>query len=446
MATSEIPGPPQPFWQQLRQIRQDFLGFILAAGREYGDLVRLHPGPGTWLYLVNHPDLVYEVLVTRQEQFHKSAMTRKMVGKFLGNGLILSEDLFHRQQRRLMQPAFHRQRIAAYVEKMGILTQRQVDSWAHEQVIDFEAEMTELTMHIVAMSLFGLKPSAADDEVGRIMEVFGDSISRRFRSLPLPDWLPTKAHREQRQAIAEMDRIIVQMISERRRAAVDDGDLLSMLLMSKDEDTGQGMDETQIRDEIVTLYFAGHETTAQLLTWVVYLLLKHPAVAHSVQKELQATLTDHHSPSLEELRELELLDQVIKETLRLYPPAWVFDRTPVEDVDLGGFRLPAGSTLYISPYVAHRDPRYFSEPDRFDPGRFASGWEQRLPRYAYYPFGGGPRLCIGQAFAEMEAKIVLATLLSQVNLEALWTTPVVPEPVATLRPQVGLPVKVSKFG
>ncbi len=436
------PGPAGNFYAQLKELRSDFLAYLLNAATEHGDLVRLNPGPGTYLYLVNHPDLVRQILVTDAEKYHKSAMTQKMVGRFLGNGLIVNEDQSHKKQRRLAQPAFHKQRVDGYAHSMVELTLQEMASWRPDTPFDFEASMNVLTMKIVAKTLFGTGVAGGTEKVGRIMQVFAEAISGQFRALPLPQWLPIPRHLRQRAAVAEMDALIKEMVAEWRTAGTDNGDLMSMLLLARDMDSNDGMNDKQLRDELVSIYFAGHETVAKLISWVIYLLTQNPAVTQQVQTELNAVI-GNRPPTTADLPQMPKLDQVIKETLRIYPSAWVFDRTPLVDVELAGYHVPAGATIYVSPYVSQRDPRIFDQPDRFLPERFATGWEQNIPRYAYYPFGGGPRVCIGQAFAEMEAKLILATILSKFSVELATQEPIEPEPGATLRPKNGLPVSIK---
>ncbi len=437
------PGPAGNFYQQLQELRADFLAYLMNAAEAHGDLVRLNPGPGTYLYLVNHPDLVRQILVTHANQYHKSAMTQKMVGRFLGNGLIVNEEESHKKQRKLAQPAFHKQRVDAYAQSMVDLTEQEMQTWHPDKPFDFEARMNALTMKIVARTLFGTGVVGGTRKVGEIMEVFADAISGQFRALPLPQWLPIPRHQRQRAAVAQMDTLIDQMVADWHTKGQDNGDLMSMLLLARDEETGEGMTRKQLRDELVSIYFAGHETVAKLLSWVVFLLTQHTAVAEKVRAEL-AQVLDGRPPTPTDLPQLTKLDQVVKETLRLYPSAWVFDRSPVVDVELAGYHVPAGATIYVSPYVSHRDKRFYDRPNEFVPDRFAAGWEQALPKYAYYPFGGGPRICIGQSFAEMEAKLILATILSKTEFKLATTDPILPEPGATLRPKNGLPLNMVR--
>lgn len=433
------PGPAGNFYRQLQDLRADFLAYLLNSAREHGDLVRLNPGPGTYLYLVNHPDLVRKILVTDASKYHKSAMTQKMVGRFLGRGLIINEGEPHRKQRKLAQPAFHKQRVDGYARAMVELTRKEMETWRPGEPFDFEASMIRLTMQVVAKTLFGADMGDRSAQVGRIMELFAEAIGGQFQALPLPQWLPIPRHRRQKAAVAQMNALIAEIVADWRRAGTDNGDLMSMLLLARDEESGEGMSGTQLRDELVSIYFAGHETVAKLISWVVYQLTQSPAMADQLHAEIAEQLDGEClSPSI--LSRLPYLDQVVKETLRIYPPAWLFDRMPVEDVELAGYHVPAGATIYVSPYVSHRDGRYFDRPDEFLPERFAAGWEQKISKQSYFPFGGGPRICIGQAFAEMEAKLILATILSQHRFELATSDPILPEPGATLRPKNGLPV------
>ncbi|MEM9777489.1 MAG: cytochrome P450, partial [Chloroflexota bacterium] len=273
------PGPAENFYYQLKTLRADFLAYLVNATRSYGSVVRLNPGPGTYLYLLNHPDLTRQVLVSHADQFRKSAMTQKMVRRFLGNGLILNEGESHKRQRKLTQPAFQKKRVESYAESMVELTEQEMAKWRSGETFDFEKSMVKLTMHIVARTLFGTRVYGGTEKVGQIMEIFADAISGQFRALPLPEWMPIPRHLRQRAAVAQMDELIARMVTDWRKGGKDHGDLMSMLLLARDEDTGEGMDGQQLRDELVSTYFAGHETVAKLMSWVVYLLTQHPAVA-----------------------------------------------------------------------------------------------------------------------------------------------------------------------
>jgi cytochrome P450 len=422
-----IPGPTDSSLSQLRRLRRDFLGYLCDAA-QHGDLVLLRPAPGMKIYLANHPDLIEDILVRRPELFHKARMTRRMVGKFLGNGLVLSEDETHGHQRRQLQPAFHGRRLVGHAALIADITRQHIAQWRVGQTLQIDAEMTRLTMNVLVRTVFGVEQHEDAQSIGPAMQQFAASMESRFRSVPLPDWLPLPRHRRERDAIAALDVAIARVLQSPNRGTSNA--LISMLMTSPDS-----MDFTQIRDHLATFYFAGHETTAKLLTWTLYLLSQHPQVMSKLQQEL-AGLADDLPLSVIALAELTYLDQVLKEALRLYPPAWLFDREPVEDVTLGGHRIPKGATLYLSPYVMQRDARWFPDPQRFDPERFSPSRAADIPRYAYFPFGFGPRNCIGRGIAELNAKTSLVVLLKA--FEFRCTDTVVAEPGATLRPKNGL--------
>lgn len=387
-----MPGPHGSGWRQLGQVRADFLGYLREAGT-HGDLVRLRPAPGVSIVLVNHPSLVREVLVTQAGSFRKSRMTKRMVGKFLGNGLVLSEGEEHDAQRRLLQPLFSPRRLAAAVTPLRSQALEFVEEHAGRR-FDVEAAMTELALQGALTVLFGGRASGTQD-VATAMRVFADSMAQRFRSLPLPDWLPTDRHRRDRAAIAALDQAIGGLLAD-----AEGDDVAGVLAQARRDGTISASD---VRDQLATLYFAGHETTAKLLTWTLVLLAQHPQHATSLAHEVRGA-----DPA--RLDDLPLLEQILNETLRLHPPTWVFDRETLEGLTLGGHALDQGQTLYISPWVSHRDPRWFDAPDDFRPERFAAGWEQRIDRFVYYPFGVGARHCVGRALAMMQAKIAIATI------------------------------------
>jgi len=393
-------------WAQLQALRRDFLGYLLDAAT-LGDLVLLRPAPGVKIWLVNHPELVHEILVTRASLVRKSAMTNKMVGKFLGQGLVLAEGEVHRQQRRAVAPSFRGPTLAALGPAIEAATETVTASWRDGEAVEIESTMTGLSLLVIARLLFGERAGSQNDaSLEHAMEQFADSMAQRFRSMPLPEWLPTARHRAERAAIGVLDAAIARQLEDPPR----DG-LVAELLAA-------GLARAQIRDQIATLYFAGHETTAKWLTWTLWLIAGDP--------ELDRRLRDDPDG--------ELLDRTLRESLRLYPPTWVFDRETTTELELGGYSIPERSTLYLSPWVSHRDPRYFDEPGEFRPDRFVEGFEAGLPRGAYYPFGFGPRNCVGRLLAELNARIALGRLLERWRFVVAPGTEVRPEPAATLRP------------
>jgi cytochrome P450 len=322
---------------------------------------------------------------------------------------------------------------------MALYTTEALRGWKAGEVIDADAEMGRLSLRIVARTLFDADAEETTGAVGAAMKAFEEAVKARFLSIPLPDWMPTAANRREARAVTQIHEILRALVAERQREpSRERQDLLQMLIDARDE-TGATMPERQLIDEAVTLFFAGHETSSHQLSWTLLLLANHPEVAAALSAEIDRVLGGREL-TLASVSELPLLDRVLKESLRLYPPSWVFDRAPIEDVELGGFRVPRGEAVYVSPFVTQRDPRFWPDPDRFDPERWASATP--APKFAYLPFGAGPRMCVGQAYAQLEARVVLATILrSGVRLEATRPDQEL-EPSATLKPRGGLPLRV----
>ncbi len=429
-------GPPaHPLTGNLREFGADRLGYLRFLAREYGDFVPLKLLRGTAI-LLNHPDLIEEVLVAKKRHFIKARGTRSL-RSLLGNGLLVSEGSFWRRQRRLAQPAFHRDRVAAYSQTMVDYTERMLAGWQPGRALDVHHEMMGVTLAIVGRALFDADVSGAANVVGRGLEVtlahFNWWASTGFL---VPLWLPVRPNREFARAKAELDRIVYDLITQRRASGEDPGDLLSMLLAARDED-GAGMTDRQVRDEVMTLLLAGHETTANALTWTFLLLSQAPQADARLIDELQRVLAGR-APTLADLPRLPYTENVTKEALRLYPPAWILGYEAVDDVTIGGYPVRKGTTMFMSQWVTHRDPRWFPEPDAFRPERWADPQIKQLPTYAYYPFGGGERLCIGKGFALMEASLLLATIAARYRLELTSGQALDLEPSVTLRPRHGL--------
>ncbi len=421
----------------LPEIFGDPLSFFTRAARDYGDIVLLRQ-LNTPLYLVSRPDYIESVLVTNNQNFVKSIGLRRS-RLLLGNGLLTSEGDFWRHQRRLIQPAFHRQRITTYGETMVAYAERTAAQWRDGATCDIHPEMMRLTLQIVAKTLFDADVTQDTDEVGQALEVvLRQFIARAATGFLVPETWPTPGNLRMRRAVARLDRIIYRIIEERRREDKDHGDLLSILLCAQD-DEGTTMTDKQLRDEVMTLFLAGHETTAIALSWTWYLLSQNPEVEHKLHAELKDVLGGR-PPTVADLARLPYTDAVIKESMRLYPPAWVIGREALAPFQLGDYALPKGATVLTSQWVMHRDPRYFDEPERFSPERWSGEFERRLPRFAYFPFGGGPRQCIGNSFAVMEANLLLATLAQHFTLSLSSEARIKPLPAITLRPRYGIPM------
>ena len=442
------PPGPRGHWLlgSLPDVQRDMPQTLLDVTHEYGGITRLRMGPVS-MYLVADADLILEMIAKRPGEFRKSSRTRASLSGHLGNGLITLEGEEHRRHRRRMQPVMHTQRVAEQADTMVDLTRRRIDMWPDDSVQEVRAEMADLTLWIICTALFGIPPP--DDKAGGEAEdmvaavhAFADSLNLVLRrAFPIPAWLPTRSNRLRRHTVGIVDDLAYRLIRERRQAGTGGGDLLSVLLSATAEDGGPGLSDVEVRDELLTMFFAGHETSAAALTWAFYLLDEHPEVNDRLRAEIASVLGDRPA-TMADLGRLPLLGQVVKETLRLYPPAWVFDRSPRHDLLLGGYAIPKGANILFSPWVVHREPVLWEAPDEFRPERFIDGVTPR--RGAYIPFGDGPRLCVGNRFAEAEIALVLATMLPRVDLSRVDDTPVRPEGDATLRPKGGLRMRVSR--
>jgi cytochrome P450 len=417
----------------LRQMRRDPIGLLERAATA-GDVVRLTM-PRFPVYLVNHPELVWDVLVTGHHDFMKGP-TMQAAKRLLGEGLLTSEDELHRRQRRLIQPMFHHERIVGYATAMTELADVAASRWPAGRIIDIHAEMAGLTLAIVGRTLFG---ADVDEERVRTVRAALAEILAQFNRvfspfLPLTERLPLPSTRRFNRARSVFDHTIGSMIDLRRGEGAQGDDLLSLLLGASED--GRSMDDRQVRDEAITLFLAGHETTGNALTWTWYLLSRHPEVERRVHEEVDRVLGTR-PPTPADLPSLPVIDRVIAESMRLYPPAWAIGRRAIARHDLGGVLVDRESVLIVSPWLLHHDPRWWRDPQRFDPDRFAPEHSSR-PRHAYIPFGGGPRMCIGDGFARMEAALLVASIARRWRFELDPTQRVALQPVVTLRPRYGM--------
>lgn len=442
-----VPGPVIPGWSQWItnllpwRVNFDSLGFMLKNARQFGKFYAIWLGSKP-IYVISDPNLVREILVERAKEFHKADLVKQAVGPFAGNGLFTNEGDFWRRQRKLAQPAFHHGRIEAYGATMVQQTLEMLASWQSGDMRDIAHEMTKLTLGIVNKTLFNVDVRAQAEHIGELMTTILSAANDRINSYE-PVWnrlLQTNQRREAA-AIQALFAIIEEIIAEHRRHGEDTGDLLSMLLAARDED-GNPMSEQQLRDEVITLFVAGHETTANALAWSFYLVAQHPAVEAKLLAELAPL--QGNPPSLRDLAQLPYSEQVVKEAMRLYPPAGGITRQPIHDIQLGGYPIAQGDTITISTYVMHHDPQLYPNPEHFDPDRFTPENEAKLPRYAYLPFGGGPRICIGNSFAMMEARLILLTILQKFSLRLAPGQNVRAEQLFTLRPKGGLKMRVEQ--
>ncbi len=433
-------GPSQGLkrWS-LGPLNNNPLEYFTKVAREYGDVAGLRVLNFKTVF-INHPSLIEEVLVTNARKYSKGRVLRANRHVF-GEGLLTSEGDFWLRQRRLAQPAFHRARIASYAATMVDYTERMVQGWRGGEERDAHQEMMRLTLEIVAKTLFDADVERDAQEVGKSLELLLEIGANFRRTIFVPHWLPTPTNLRVRREVKQIEKILYRIIAERRASGRDAGDLLSMLLSAQDED-GSRMTDRQLRDEAITLFLAGHETTASTLSWTWWLLARHPAVEAKLHAELDAVLGDR-APTLDDLPKLRYTGHLITESLRLYPAAWGMARLVVEDHEIAGCAVTKGMGVAMAQWVVHRDPRWYDAPEEFRPERWEDDLLKRLPRFAYFPFGGGPRQCIGNAFALMEAALILATIARKFRLLLVANHPVVPLASITLRPRHGVRVTLE---
>ncbi len=434
-----------PFVGSIPFYAMDPLAFMQRSARR-GPIVTIKLGPMT-AHLLSDPADIERVLVTANKSFIKDAFARDL-RSIIGDGLLISDGDFWRRQRRLVQPAFHRDRLAAYASEMSASAERTVAGLRDGEVCDVHEVMMGLTLDIVARTLFGAEIGAdalaVRDALEVVMARYASALGVMF---PVIDRLPLPRNRRFRDAVKLLDSVVYRIIERRRDGdgaglAADRGDLLAMLLAAQDED-GARMTDRQVRDEAMTLFLAGHETTANALSWALLLLSRNPSVDARLAAEASSALGGG-AATLADLPRLAYAEQVMTEAMRLYPPAWALGREVLEPIELRGVLFPKGAQIWMSQWVMHRDPRYFDDPEAFRPERWADGLAKRLPKFAYFPFGGGPRLCIGSAFAMMEATLVLATIAQRLRFDVDPRTRVVPFPSVTLRPRDGIAATVRR--
>jgi cytochrome P450 len=427
------------------EFNRDSLGFIERLARDYGDVVntRFFYVPAYFLF---HPDHIEYVLATNSRNFIKPLSFRTpFFHRLVGRGLLTSEGEFWRRQRRLAQPAFHRERIASYARRMVEDAEALVKTWRDGEIRDIHRDMMRLTMDIVTHTLFNVSVTDDADKVARALAILVEPFSSQATlKWILDNRLPTPTNRRFHKVAAQLDEVIYRIIGQRRASGnQDQGDLLSMLLQAHDDD-GSQMTDQQLRDEVITLFLAGQETTALTLSWAWYLLARHPEAESELWRELDEVLEGGRAPEAADFPRLRFTEMVVKESMRLYPPAYVVGRESVEDCEIGGYRVPAHTQLFMPTWVVHRDKRFFDEPDAFRPERWTPEFVNHLPKYAYFPFGGGPRICIGNSFAMMEIVLLLATIAQKYKLELLTDRPVPLVPAMSLRPRDGIRMKVER--
>lgn len=454
MKTATTPGPrpglkprlpPGPsglkLYLSLSRAPRDWLGFLGGLAKDYGDIsfFRILHVPACF---ISRPEYIESVLLSNFRHYFKSKdyVPLKAV---IGDGLITSEGEFWRRQRQLVQPAFHRERIAAYGKIMVGYTEKMIATWRDGETRDVHDDMMKLTLDIVTKTLFDVSVASEATDISNAMEVAMNRFANLgWISMFLPRTMEKPGQWLFQKTARRLDDVIYRIIRSRRESGADPGDLLSMLLQAQAED-GARMTDKQLRDELMTLLLAGHETTANALAWTWYLLSLHPQAEERLHSELKKVL-GRRSPRPEDLQQLRYTQMVVKESLRLFPPAWGIGRETRREIQLGDYRLPAGTNVFISQWVTQRDPRYFDQPEDFLPDRWTEEFEKRLPKFAYFPFGGGPRVCIGASFASMEAALLLATIAQRFRLTLATGHPVNPYASAALRPEHGIRVTLRE--
>ena len=420
----------------LRRIREDQLSVLIpelfCRNMTYARLLFLHS------FLIIKPEYIEQVLLTNCVNYSKSQFLRHLLGPLLGDGLLISEGEFWRRQRRFAAPAFHSRHTADLIATMGSCSEAALARWrTMTQPFDIAAEMMALTLNIISRTMFSQDVSGDVEAVRRLMDIVVTLRLSLLDLLGFPEWLPRRQPKAYRRAIAEFEALVSRFLAERRVDGIDRGDLLSMLLTARDLETGEGMSDKQLRDEILTIFLAGHETTANALSWCWYLLAQHPEVEARLHDELDRVL-GARILNFADLAELKWTRMVIEEAMRLYPPVHTISRTAIGEDRIGGVRVPPGALISISPYVTHRSPNLWPEPDRFDPERFRPAAAAQRHRFAYLPFGGGPRICIGNSFALAEAQVIVAAIAQRYRVRLAPGHIVKPIGLLTLRPKGGI--------
>lgn len=460
-STNPAPGPKGcPLVGSSLEFRKDALGFLSNSRKSYGSIYSFYmttPVGRLLTHVVQKPEHVQHVLKARYQSYRKAGTYTKHMRGIIGNGLLTSEGEFWRKHRRIAQPAFHRKSIdrlgSVMVETTEAMLRRNWESKVHNrQPVDVYSEMTGLTLNILGKSLFATDLSRETSGIKEAVSYLLRYTDQRVRAVVrMPERLPTPSRRRYEDSLANLDELIYRIISESRAseaASAGNGDipnLISMLSGVRDEDTGEGMSEREIRDEVLTLLVAGHETTASALSWTFYLVSQHPDVYEQLATELSEVL-DGRAPTANDFPHLPYTQMVFKEAMRLYPPVWGIPRIAVEDDEIGGYLIPKESRVLVSPYLAHRDPEQWENPEAFEPDRFSQANEQARPQFAYFPFGGGPRQCIGNNFAMMEGVMVLATVAQKYRPQPAPGSEVRAEVAMTLRPRGELPLLFERNG
>ena len=442
LSLTSLPAPKSDLiWGHGTEFNANQLRYLTELAGQYGDIVPLR----LFLYraaFFNRPDLVEEILVTKHRAFVKSIAFRRFA-EVAGDGVITSDGDLWRRQHRLVQPAFHRERIEGFAGTMVERAQRLQEAWCAGEEREIQSDMMRVTLEVVCRTLFSADVAGEARTLGTAFTDALESVYRRMTGVQtmVPGWVPHPTRVRVWRATRRLDRMVYRMIREHQEAG-DRGDLLSMLLAARDED-GQPMSDRQVRDEVMNIVVAGHETTACVLTWAWYLLALHPEVEARLHAEVD-TVLGGRSPTVDDVPRLVYTGHVVAEVLRLYPPLWIITREAIRDVEIGGYLVPKGAVAMFCQWTLHRDARYFERPEQFEPERWADGLARRLPRFAYFPFGGGPRICLGNTFALMEATLILAVIAARWRLTLVPGQTIVPNGGITLRAKPGVRMTLQR--
>lgn len=427
-----------------KEFQTDPIGFLTRLSKEYGEVAKFRLGPFQTVYHVLNPDLIKQILVTKQQSFVKSR-DFNLLKPFIGEGLLTSEKDFHMRQRRLIQPSFKKTHIIQYAKDMIDVTMDYISTWQHDDERSITKDMMNITLGIISKTMFSMEFKDGYEIVGKPLETALRITVKRMRKIfRMPLWVPTKINREYKKAIQRLDKVIYGIIEKRKNDTVKHEDMLGILMDARDADDGLGMSSHQVRDELMTIFLAGHETTANALSWALYAISKHPEIQVKLFNEVNSII-GQRTPKPEDFMKLQYTQNIIHETLRFYPPLYILSRDVTEDVTIGRYRFKKGDMILISSYVMQHNPEYFDQPESFIPERFENNFMKSLPAFAYFPFGGGPRVCIGNHFAMMEAVFVLACIAKRYRIKlAPDHHEVTPLPSLTLRPKNGLRMELEE--
>jgi cytochrome P450 len=439
-----IPGPRGlPVLGSLPQFRKSVVLALMNGWREHGDVVRFR-GPLSVISIA-HPDHVQYILRDNAANYRHPDFEINKLKPTFRNGLVTSQGEFWRRQRTMMQPAFHRDLVDGFARMMAQTAEAMVDRWRPGSPMDMRVEMQRMTLNVLTNALFTADWATEAEAVMTAVTVANEHTNKRLLApVDLPEWVPLPAIRRFVRTRQTVDDMVYGLISERRASGEDRGDLLSLLMAARDEE-GRGMSDEELHDELISMIFAGHETVSVCLAWTWYLLSQDAAAARRLEEEVDGVL-EGRSPTLDDTKRMPFTWSVLQEALRLYPPIWLIPRTPIEDDEVGGYRLRAGEMLFLAPYVTHRHTEFYDDPEAFDPSRFEPEKTKGWHRFQYYPFGGGPRKCLGHEFAMLEMLIIVAVVVQRFRLALVPGHPVAPQPMVTLRPQHGVPMNLERRG